>query len=342
MDNIKLKPEEIKELKKLQRRTKDNRVYRKIAVILGLDFGFDYSSLSNILSLDETTIRRYEKNYLCEGLEQFLKDDFRGYWGKLNSFQLAELTNELTKNLYQTADEIAEWIECKFGIRYNPQGLIHLLHSLGFVYKQTKLVPAKADERAQKKFLEEFEGLKANLKENEVIYFGDGVHPQHNTKLANGWIEKGKDKLIKSNTGRTRINLNGVLNPGTNEVIIREDKTINAQSTIELFKEVEEKNKNMDNIYIIVDNARYYKNKILTEHLQSSKIKLIFLPPYSPNLNLIERLWRFMRKKVINNKYYEKPTEFRQKLLEFFENIHKYKDELESLLTSNFQIFETP
>ncbi len=62
------------------------------------------------------------------------------------------------------------------------------------------------------------------------------------------------------------------------------------------------------------------------------------MPAYSPNLNLIERLWKFMKKIVINNKYYEQPKEFRRKLLDFFENIQIYKKELESLITNNFQI----
>lgn len=341
MSHIELTNKEKKCLKKLQQQTKDKRIYRKIAVILGLSKGLDYATLSSILSLDDSSIRRYEKDYLSNDLDNYLKDDYKGYWGKLNSFQLAKLDNEVTENLYQTTNEITDWIEREFGVKYHTQGLVYLLHSLGFVYKQTKLIPAKADERAQRDFLNKFNELQANLKENEVIYFGDGVHPQHNTKLANGWIKKGKDKLIKSNTGRTRINLNGVLNPDTKEVIIREDKTINAQSTIELFKEIEEKNQTKDKIFIIVDNARYYRCKLVSEYLELSKIQLIFLPPYSPNLNLIERLWKFMRKKTINNKYYEKSTEFRRKLLEFFDNIDKYKDELDSLLTCNFQVFET-
>lgn len=341
MSHMKLTHKEKEELKKLQRQTKDNRVYRKIAVILGLNSGFDYASLSNILSLDEITIRRYEKDYLSNDLDKYLKDNYKGYWGKLNSFQLAKLVSELTENLYQTTNEITDWIEKEFGVKYHTQGLVYLLHSLGFVYKQTKLIPAKADEEAQREFLNKFNELRVNLKEKEVIYFGDGVHPQHNTKLANGWIKKGEEKYIKSNTGRTRINLNGVLDPDTKEVIIREYETINALTTLKLFKEIEEKNQTKDKIFIIVDNARYYRSKLVSEYLELSKIEIIFLPPYSPNLNLIERLWKFMRKKIINNKYYEKSTEFRRKLLEFFDNIDKYKDELDSLLTCNFQIFKT-
>ncbi len=144
------------------------------------------------------------------------------------------------------------------------------------------------------------------------------MHPQHNTKPACGWIPKGEDKEIKSNTRRKRVNINGVLNPETKEIIVIESKTINAQSTIELYKIIEEMNKDKDKIYVIIDNATYYKNAALKEYLKNSKIEQIFLPPYSPNLNLIERVWKFMKKEVINNEYYEKYSEFKQKILEFF------------------------
>lgn len=69
-------------------------------------------------------------------------------------------------------------------------------------------------------------------------------------------------------------------------------------------------------------------------------IELIFLPPYSPNLNLIERLWKFFRKKVLYNRYYEKFNDFKIACEDFFKNIRKYKNELQSLLTENFQILD--
>jgi transposase len=71
-----------------------------------------------------------------------------------------------------------------------------------------------------------------------------------------------------------------------------------------------------------------------------TKIQQIFLPPYSPNLNIIERLWKFMRKKVINTKFYRTKKEFEDAITQFFENIQDYKSELESLMTLNFHVFK--
>jgi transposase len=89
------------------------------------------------------------------------------------------------------------------------------------------------------------------------------------------------------------------------------------------------------------DNARYYRNKKLMEWLETTKIKPVFLPPYSPNLNLIERLWKFMRKKVINTCFYRTKDKFRMAILEFFENIDQYKLELETLMTLNFRLVKS-
>lgn len=169
----------------------------------------------------------------------------------------------------------------------------------------------------------------------------DGAHPQHNSKPAYGWFKRGKKAQILSNTGRKRVNINGVLDPENAETIITSSESINADPTIELFKKVESNYPTAKNITIICDNARYYRSRLVSEYLEESKIKLEFLPPYAPNLNLIERLWRFMHKKVTYNKYYESYDIFKNKILEFFENTEKFKKDLKSLLVDNFEIIDS-
>jgi transposase len=119
---------------------------------------------------------------------------------------------------------------------------------------------------------------------------------------------------------------------------VRFDESINAESTIALFKQLEQLNVLAVCIYVICDNARYYRSKAVREYLKTSRIELVFLPPYSPNLNLIERLWKFFKKKILYNRYYETFDEFRIACEEFFANPRKYHRELRSLLTENFAI----
>lgn len=168
----------------------------------------------------------------------------------------------------------------------------------------------------------------------------DGVHPQHNSLPSYGWLPTGEETKLKSNTGRQRANLSGALDSESHEVIVEEHKTLNAESTISFFKLLERRYPDAPNIYIILDNAGYYKGEKIKEYLKDSRIKLLFLPPYAPNLNLIERLWKFFKKMVLYNQYYETFAQFRSACLSFFhkKNLRKYRHELNSLLTDNFQI----
>jgi transposase len=90
-----------------------------------------------------------------------------------------------------------------------------------------------------------------------------------------------------------------------------------------------------------MDGAAYNKAKEVKEKAKMLKIKLIYLPPYSPNLNPIERLWKFMKKKVSANKFYEQFDDFKKSTMEFFRCIRKHHCELRTLLNDNFSTIGT-
>ena len=147
---------------------------------------------------------------------------------------------------------------------------------------------------------------------------------------------------MPSNTGRQRVNINGAMNgEDPTDLVMDFTEMINAQSTIRLFKQIEAKNPFKTTIYVIGDNARYYNSKLLKEWLKEHpRIKYMPLPPYSPNLNLIERLWGFMYRERLNNFYFETYDKFRMAIMEFFKNIGTYREALRSLITWKFQIVQ--
>ena len=263
---------------------------------------------------------------------------FRGSSCALDEEQLAILDVHLQEHLYLTAKAVAHWVEKTFGVSYTESGMTALLHRLGYVYKKPKLVPGKADPQAQEAFLAEYEQIKRDKGEADPVYFVDAVHPQHNPVIACGWIKRGEEREVRSNTGRRRVNINGAIDLERLEPVVRFDETINTDSTIALFQQLEELNLAATWIYVICDNARYYRSKAVKEYLKDSRIKPVFLPPYAPNLNLIERLWKFFKKKVLYNRYYETFEEFKAACEIFFANPRKYHRELRSLLTENFAI----
>ena len=126
-------------------------------------------------------------------------------------------------------------------------------------------------------------------------------------------------------SGRDRVNINGLLNAyDVTDVIAHDCKSVNVQSTRELYEAALAKHPDASCIYIISDNARYYHNTELKEWAEGTRIKQIFLPPYSPNLNLIERL-------CINTGFYRTKEEFRRAIKWFFDDIAEFKEELKSI-----------
>ena len=322
--------------------TTDKVAYMKLSVLVMLDEGYTQDSISIALGISLGTVNKCKKKYDSDGLDSYLDRHYVPYQGKLDAEQLGLVEDEVGRGMYRTSVEVGRWIEQRFGISYSESSVRSILSKLGFVYKKTSTVPGGADVAEQEEYLVQLEPFLEEIdSETEVVCFVDAVHPQHNTRSDYMWIKKGQDKEIRSNTGRKRININGAMNAHAPEdVTIVEAESINAQSTQQLFEKLLEKYKDKETVWVFADNARYYRNVELTKWLgQHPKLQLLYLPPYSPNLNLIERLWKFLRKKVINLHYYPKFDEFRRAVLDFFQNIEQYKWELKTLMTPNFQRF---
>ncbi len=194
-----------------------------------------------------------------------------------------------------------------FSINSSCTCLLALLGScLGFFYKKPKHVPGKANRQAQEEFIEKYNKLKEDKAPEDRIYFMDGVHPMHNSQPAYGWIKNGKEATLKTNRRRQRVNINGAYDIENQKVVIRKDERIDAQSTIVLLEQML-KEQPLGMLYIILDNARYYSSKVIQGFiLENTRTEFVFLPQYTPNLDIIERLWKFLKKKVTYNEYYEK------------------------------------
>lgn len=312
---------------------RSRRYADRIRVILLLDDNKTYKNISEYLFLDDGTIANYKKRYREGGLEDLIIDDYKTRRTKLTEFEELELADDIESKIFISTKEIVVFIKKKYKAKYSISGCTNLLHRLGFSLKKSKGVPGKAKKEDQEKFVEMYNGLDPDAD----VYFGDATHPLHNTVLASCWVKKGQEKELLTNSRRGRVNIFGATIVYGRDIITRSDETINQFSVCDFLSALRARNSDIKKkIYFILDQGPSNKAISVREFPKELNIQIIFLPPYSPNLNPIERLWKFFKKKVLYNKYYEKFMDFKSVCASFFRGIRKYRLELETLLTDNF------
>ena len=291
VDSLFLTAVERQGLIKQHRLERDGRLRDRLKTVLLLDRGWSYGDIAQALFLDDQTIRNYEHTYQQSGLASLLDLQYQGRVSKLTVSQAVELKAYLDEVTYLTADSIVAYISQTYGVVYHRKGLIDVLHRLGFVYKKPKLVPGNPDPERQAAFITMYQELKENLCPTDEIVFMDAVHPQHNARAGYGWMLKGKTKELATNSGRQRLNITGALNVRRMEIVTRyDDKHVNTYSITDVLFKLLNTYPHAKNIYVILDNAAYHHAKVVKGLFEKTRIRLLFLPPYSPNLNLIERL----------------------------------------------------
>jgi transposase len=342
MDNFQLTTKQITALRLLHRTQRDKRFAYRINAIILLGSGWSVAEVAEVLLLDEKTLYHWLDKYQHGGTDELLTLYYAGKGCSLTEEQQVELAKHLDDKTYLTVKEIRQYVKNKYKVFYTRTGMTDLLHRLGFSYKKPTHVPGKLDPVKQKAFVKEHEKLLKTKGKNDPVYHVDACHPQHNSIPAYGWIRRGKEKLLKSNGSRKRVNINGAVNIKTMDLVTDFTKSVNKESSLRLLLKIIKKHPKAKKIHIILDNASYYVSKWLKEKLKGTKIVFHFLPGYSPNLNLIERLWKFFKKEILYNTYYEKFEEFVSACKNFFRCRTKYKAELRSLLSEKFHLYDNP
>jgi transposase len=331
----------IKQLKKFHKRLKQKHEAYRINAIILLGSGWTPAQVAEVLLISEGSVRTYYKDFQQYGKEELIKREYTGRESFLTEEQEQELSQHLEENLYQRSQDIRCYIAKKYKTEYSPSGLNDLLHRLGFTYHKPKIVPGKVDIHLQQLFLRFYRRTRKTMDKTDVMLFVDACHPTYNTVASYGWIKRGQEKMLATNSGRQRLNINGAVNIDSKEMTVDFSESINGLSTVRLFEKIDKSYPLAKRIHIVLDNARYYHSHEVRDWLARHKrIKLHYLPPYSPNLNLIERVWKFFHEKVRSNHYYETFQEFREACRNFFRKGKKWTAELRSRLTENFQILK--
>ena len=322
----------------LELRLEKNRKFAdRIRVILLLDKGKSAVKIAEYLFLDETTVRNYEKRYKKGGLEKLVNDYYTGRSSYLSPEEQSKLVVELESKVYPSTKSVISYVKEEFGVVYTVGGMTVLLHKLGFSYKKPKGVPGKAKTEEQEAFIREY----SRIKKKSLVYFADSTHPMLNPILASGWIRKGREFEVKTNSGRQRVNINGAIEIKTLNVVSRSCERVNGSSMCDLLRAIRLRHPEAKKVHLILDNAPYNKSSLVRDLAKELRIEIMYLPAYSPNLNPVERLWKFTKKKVMANRYFPDVETFQRELMLFLRGIRKHRDELSTLITDNFHILKT-
>ncbi len=326
------------ELERRARQTKDKHEHTRLCVILARSEGMSHESIAQAHRISISSVYQYLLDYEKENKMQH--NHRGGSESKLNADQTQELLDHLQKNTYLKAKEICKYVKESYGITYSVPGMIAWLKDHDFVYKQPIKVPGKLDPAKQEAFIEKYEELKATVSADHEIYFLDAVHPEFQSQAVCGWIKKGEIKTLPTTNKQYRLHFIGAIALKNMKVVAKEYETINGENMIEFLRDLEASSP-ASKIHVICDNGRSNKNKAVQAYLQTSKIEIHYLPPYSPNLNPIERLWKIMREKNTYNRCYNNFESFSKIIRNFFfEDIPKMAKILEKRITDKFQRIE--
>jgi transposase len=270
---------------------------------------------------------------------------YRGRRAALTDEQQKTLATWIDETVPQTAQEVCAHVQARFGVSYTPHAMAKLLKRLGFGHQKPTGVPAKADEAAQRAFVAQtLLPLRQAADERSPLSFGDATHLAHTGRPAHGWMRQGVTRELRSNHGRVHLNINGALCWHERSIVPRQDEKITSAAMIARLEAIAARHPSASAIPVVIDNAQYNISREIKDWFgrEACRIKPIYLPSYAPNLNLIERFWRFMKRKVLYNKYSPKFADFRAAFDAFFANIGGWKAELETLLTPKFHFIGAP
>jgi transposase len=325
----------------------DPRVQCKIEVLWLKSHGLAHDRIAAYADVSLRTVQRYLDEYLEGGLERLCRG--RGHQPRSALVEHeASLEEHFERHPVRSAKQARAVIEQRTGIRRGLTQVRHFLKDrLGLRWRQTGAIPVPPKKTITEHASDQAAFLKDQLEPRleqarrgqRQLYFVDAAHFVFAPFLGCLWCAA--RLFVRAASGRKRYNVLGAFDAVAQRLIrVTNDGYINAESVCTLLRSVAGASVGLP-ITLVLDNARYQKCVLVQALAVSLKIELLYLPSYSPNLNLIERLWRFVRVESLNSTYHEKFEDFRAAIdgcLDGLGTVHK--GEMETLMTHRFQQFE--
>lgn len=311
----------------------------KLLVIRMHHEGAKHGFIAKVLNLHANTITNHLKEYSNGGLADTLEDRYYRPSSSLEPFLECLKCSFLASPLADAKQAVAR-IESLTGIRLSESQARRFMKGLGMKIRKACSIPGKADPQLQFEFytstlLPKLE--KAGRGEGKV-FFVDAAHFVMGAFLGMIWCFA--RVLVKTPPGRKRYNILGAIDSHSQEFVsIRTVDNINSLSVVALLDKISQKYPDTE-VTLVMDNASYQRCYFVRDHAQALGIELLFLPSYSPNLNLIERLWKLTKRRCLTNRYYADFKAFCAAIDNCLDDLSgPLKEEFTSLMSLNFQFF---
>lgn len=331
---------------KYERKHNESALIRERMLVLCLTYqGWSRKACAETLDMSRNTVTNYIKLYEEGGMKGLEQLRWHQPLSQLAPFE-EELREHFSKHPPYTVNEAISVIEQLTQVRLGKTQVHEWLKQGGFKRRKLNTFPGGKDpeelQRQQQAFLENtLEPTLAACQEEEChLLFLDAAHFVLGSFVTYVWCLV--RCFLRSSPGRYRLNVLGVVHAATNEILtMYNDTYINAQVVAQMLKWVAQRFADKP-IYIVLDNARYQHCTLIKELAAELKITLLYLPPYSPNLNVIERLWKYLKKEICYGKYYPSKEAFHQAIINGLKSLGQqpHRDKLWTLLNPVFQRFD--
>ena len=325
----------------------DPRVQRHMEILWLKHHGFAHDLIATLAGCSRSTVQRTLSEFVEGGLEQIRQVPLKQSSSQLENHR-ASLEQLFKDHPPRGVKQARHLIEEHTGICRGPTQVRLFLHRLGLKPLKVAAIPIPP-----KSTLDEHVKTQAEFRENKLeprleearqgqrrVFFVDAAHFVHASFLGVLWCVA--RLCVRAASGRKRFNVLAALDAVSHKLItVTNHSYINAESVCLLLRAVADAAVPGVPITLVLDNARYQKCALVATLAAELGIELLYLPSYSPNLNLIERVWKFVKANCLRTKYYDNYDKFHAAIQQCLDDLPtKHKDAMNSLLTHNFQTFE--
>jgi len=345
MKAIELTAEQKKEIERRRKGTLDRRVYQRLTAVLAVGAGKTREEVAELLGVGLTQLSEWLRIYRNEGLDALGEIHNKGDPGKLTPQQIEQFKAKVSTGCFRNSDQIRDWIQSTFAVSYSSSGVKDLLKRIGVSYHKVSGFLWKADPDKQRAFVKRMMRHKREAKRPGAPrtrrYYVDACHPVWGLDLVFCcWLLVGQRLLVGMGSGRKRLNILGAYCPDDHEYIdyrLTRDN-INGEQFVNFLRLLRSMHPETERFILYVDGARYYNSPVVKEWLKRHpEFHLSQIPAYSPNVNLIERMWKFMRAKALS-RWHKTFEDMQAAVSQELDHLDNYRDELRTLMIERFHI----